>query len=85
MNRILFLCAPSVSPPLRCSSCKCADEEAEAEAHELAALNEDEELPLTLEAGGLLDKAAMQLCEVGFQYPGSDELLFTGADFTLDR
>lgn len=60
------------------------DEEAEAEAHELAALNEDEELPLTLEAGGLLDKAAMQLCEVGFQYPGSDELLFTGADFTLD-
>mmetsp|Transcript_1826 Transcript_1826/g.4755 ORF Transcript_1826/g.4755 Transcript_1826/m.4755 type:complete len:654 (+) Transcript_1826:192-2153(+) len=60
------------------------DLEAENEAEELAALNEDEELPLNLEAGGLLDKSALALCDVGFQYPGTDEVLFTGADFTLD-
>lgn len=67
---------------------RCAlvvDLEAENEAEELAALNEDEELPLNLEAGGLLDKSALALCDVGFQYPGTDEVLFTGADFTLDR
>ena len=58
----------------------------EDEAQEMAALNEDEELPLTLCAGGLLDKAALRLSEVGFSYSGSkDSLLFTGADFSLDR
>lgn len=41
---------------------------------------------MSLEAGGVLDKAAIQLSDVGFSYSGSaDDLLFTGADFTLDR
>ena len=57
-----------------------ADKETEDEAEEMKALNEDEELPLTLCAGGLLDKAALRLSEVGFAYNGAkDSLLFTGA------
>jgi len=54
------------------------------EAEELAALNEDADLPLKLHAGGVLDGPAVQLQGVGFGYPGSTEPLFRGAEFTVD-
>ncbi|KAK3285596.1 hypothetical protein CYMTET_6805 [Cymbomonas tetramitiformis] len=59
------------------------DQETEAETEELAALEEDEELPLSLQAGGLLDKPVAQLKEVGFGYKGG-ELLFKGVEFSID-
>ncbi|CAE8666632.1 unnamed protein product [Polarella glacialis] len=57
---------------------------AELEEEELAALNEDADLPLQLLAGGVLDSHAVQLKEVAFGYPGSTEPLFKGAEFTID-
>jgi len=55
----------------------------EAEAEELAALQEDADLPLTMHAGGVLDTAAVQLQGVAFAYP-SAKPLFKGAEFTVD-
>jgi len=54
------------------------------EAEEMAALNEDVDLPLTLHAGGVLDGPAVQLQGVAFGYPGSKAPLFRGAEFTVD-
>eukprot|EP00729_Bicosta_minor_P013745 gene13745-25752_t len=48
--------------------------EAEAEAEKYAGLAEDEELPLRLQDGGLLDQPALQVKEVAFAYPGGPEL-----------
>jgi ATP-binding cassette subfamily F protein 3 len=56
--------------------------EAADQALELAALQEDMELPLSLKSGGLLPGFVVQLKDVGFGYPGA-ELLFTGAEFGL--
>jgi ATP-binding cassette subfamily F protein 3 len=47
--------------------------------NDLADLNEDEELPLRLSAGGLLDRPAMQLKGVGFGYDPKGIPLFKGA------
>eukprot|EP00931_Biecheleriopsis_adriatica_P106298 TRINITY_DN80778_c0_g1_i1.p1 TRINITY_DN80778_c0_g1~~TRINITY_DN80778_c0_g1_i1.p1 ORF type:complete len:732 (-),score=222.01 TRINITY_DN80778_c0_g1_i1:129-2324(-) len=55
----------------------------EAEAEELAALNEDGDLPLSLLAGGEIDGYAVQLKNVSFAYPGLPPL-FRGAEFTVD-
>eukprot|EP00930_Biecheleria_cincta_P019325 TRINITY_DN14776_c0_g1_i2.p1 TRINITY_DN14776_c0_g1~~TRINITY_DN14776_c0_g1_i2.p1 ORF type:complete len:729 (+),score=166.40 TRINITY_DN14776_c0_g1_i2:30-2216(+) len=54
------------------------------EADELAALQEDADLPLKLHAGGRLDQPAVQLRDVAFNYPGMSKPLFTGAEFTVD-
>jgi len=54
------------------------------EAEELADLNEDADLPLTLLAGGVLDGPAVTLQKVGFAYPGTTCSLFRGAEFTID-
>jgi len=59
------------------------DAKQEEEAEELAALNEDQDLPLTLLAGGELDSYAVQLKNVAFAYPGLKPL-FQGAEFTVD-
>merc|ERR1712151_1232673 len=53
------------------------------DAEEMAALNEDQDLPLTLHAGGELDIPAVQLRGVAFSYPGSQQL-FKDAEFTVD-
>merc|ERR1711957_393444 len=53
------------------------------DAEELAALNEDFDLPIKLMAGGVLDTAAVSLQGVGFGYPGQTEL-FKGAEFQID-
>jgi len=54
------------------------------EAEELAALNEDTDLPLQMLAGGKLDGPAIQLRNLAFGYPGSSKPLFQGAEFTVD-
>lgn len=54
------------------------------EAEELAALQEDTDLPLQMLAGGKLDGPAIQLRDVAFGYPGSKIPLFKGAEFTID-
>merc|ERR1719203_1134220 len=54
------------------------------EAEELAALQEDTDLPLKMLAGGKLDGPAIQLRGVAFGYPGSTAPLFRGAEFTVD-
>eukprot|EP00933_Yihiella_yeosuensis_P023634 TRINITY_DN18399_c0_g1_i4.p1 TRINITY_DN18399_c0_g1~~TRINITY_DN18399_c0_g1_i4.p1 ORF type:complete len:746 (+),score=214.97 TRINITY_DN18399_c0_g1_i4:32-2239(+) len=59
------------------------EDKQEQEAEELAALQEDADLPLTLHAGGVLDGHAVQLRNVGFGYPGSKGPLFKGAEFTI--
>eukprot|EP00929_Paragymnodinium_shiwhaense_P005165 TRINITY_DN10675_c0_g1_i1.p1 TRINITY_DN10675_c0_g1~~TRINITY_DN10675_c0_g1_i1.p1 ORF type:complete len:731 (+),score=197.83 TRINITY_DN10675_c0_g1_i1:113-2305(+) len=56
----------------------------EDDANELAALQEDNDLPLKLLAGGALDKAIVRLRAVGFGYPSMSKPLFTGAEFTVD-
>ncbi|KAG1659967.1 hypothetical protein FOA52_010600 [Chlamydomonas sp. UWO 241] len=60
-----------------------SDEQAAIEDSALADLNEDEELPLLILAGGMLPKAAAVLNNVAFGYPGQD-VLFRGAEFTVD-
>jgi len=55
----------------------------EEDAEEMAALQEDQDLPLTLHAGGTLDVPAIQLRGVSFGYPGQSTL-FSGAEFTVD-
>merc|ERR1719265_2055476 len=54
------------------------------EAEEMAALNEDHDLPLTILAGGVLDAPAVVLKNLGFGYPGSVAPLFKGAEFSID-
>ena len=49
----------------------------------MAALQEDEELALTLQAGGVLPQPPVQLRGVGFAYPGAP-LLFRGAELSVD-
>jgi len=61
---------------------KLEEEEAE-QADELAALQEDVELPLTLQSGGQLDGFCVQLRAVAFGYPGSAPL-FRGAELSVD-
>lgn len=61
-----------------------AQEKQAQEAEELAALQEDTDLPLTLLAGGKLDGHALQLKNVSFGYPGTPGPLFRGAEFTVD-
>ena len=61
-----------------------SDEEKEKEDEELAALNEDEELPLKLCAGGQLTKNVVQFKDAGYMYPKMSEPLFTGAEFSID-
>lgn len=58
-------------------------EEARIADEELAALQEDVELPLNLEAGGELEGFLIQAHSVGFNYPGGPTL-FSGADFGVD-
>jgi len=60
--------------------------EGEETAEELADLQEDEELPLRLEAGGLLDKPAIQMQGVGFTYSagGQGPMLFQGAELNIN-
>jgi ATPase subunit of ABC transporter with duplicated ATPase domains len=55
-----------------------------AQADELAALQEDAELPLELKAGGALDGFVIQLMGVGFKYPGGAKPLFQGAELGID-
>ena len=47
------------------------EREAADDAHEQAALQEDEELALTIHAGGRLDQPPIKLSDVTFGYPGS--------------
>jgi len=49
------------------------------EKETLAALDDDEDLPLILHTGGGLNSAAVQLVNVGFSYPGSPKPLFRHA------
>jgi len=56
----------------------------EEDAEELAALQEDVDLPLTLNAGGALDQPVVQLRAVAFGYPGMSKPLFKGAEFSVD-
>merc|ERR1712151_1017939 len=53
------------------------------EAEELAALNEDFDLPIKMLAGGVLDGPAVTFKGVSFAYPGCKEL-FKGAEFQVD-
>lgn len=64
------------------------EREAQHESDELAALNEDKDLPLELHSSGPLEKAAVQLRNVSFAYPGI-EPLFRGVgnqpyEFSVD-
>jgi hypothetical protein len=59
--------------------------EAEEEAEELAALQEDEELPLKLLSGGALDRPPIMLSDVSYGYPGMAEPLFEHAEICVDR
>jgi len=56
----------------------------EEDAEEMAALQEDADLPLILLAGGKLALPAIQLRGVGFGYPGSSQPLFKDAEFSVD-
>lgn len=49
-------------------------EEAQLHAHELAALQEDVELPLKICSGGELDGFVIQIAGVSFNYPGGPSL-----------
>jgi len=59
--------------------------EGEGIAFDLADLEEDEELSLRLEAGGVLPKPPIMIKNVGFAYSKGGELLFTGAEFSVDQ
>lgn len=56
------------------------EEQAAQQRDEVAALQEDNELPLHLASGGELDGFLIQMVGVSFGYPGH-KTLFTGADF----
>jgi ATP-binding cassette subfamily F protein 3 len=58
------------------------EEEAKKDAEEYAALQEDNELPLNLQAGGEIDGFVIQCLDVSFGYEGS-ALLFSGTAFVL--
>ena len=56
------------------------EEEAAEQARELAALQEDEELPLTLSSGGEIEGFLIQMLSVSFGYPNCP-VLFSNAEF----
>jgi ATP-binding cassette subfamily F protein 3 len=60
-----------------------SDEEKAIEDDLLAALNEDEELPLKLCAGGQLDKPAVMIKDVSFNYPGG-KTLFSDVEMRVE-
>jgi ATP-binding cassette subfamily F protein 3 len=60
-----------------------SDLEKEREDDELAALNEDEELPLKLCAGGQLNKPAVMIKGVRFNYPGG-KTLFSDVEMRIE-
>merc|ERR1712070_880992 len=59
------------------------DTKQEADAEEMAALQEDVDLPIKMLSGGVLDGPAIQFKGVGFQYPGTNHFLFKGAEFGI--
>ncbi len=60
------------------------EEEAAGQARDLAALQEDMELPLQLKSGGELPGFIVQMRGVAFGYPGAgNKTLFSGADFSV--
>jgi ATP-binding cassette subfamily F protein 3 len=61
-----------------------SDEEKRIEDEELKALNEDEELPLKLCAGGALEKAVAQLKGVAFGYDAARPPLFQNVEMRID-
>jgi len=61
---------------------KNEDKQAE-DAEEMAGLNEDADLPLSLLAGGVLDGPAVTMQGVSFGYAGAKEL-FQGAELQID-
>lgn len=56
--------------------------EADNQAEELAALQEDIELPLNMKSGGELPGFIVQMKQVAFGYPNS-KVLFSDADFSV--
>jgi ATP-binding cassette subfamily F protein 3 len=56
------------------------EEEAAEQARELAALQEDDELPLTLSSGGEIEGFLIQMVSVSFGYPNCP-VLFSNAEF----
>lgn len=60
------------------------EEEGRRQADELAALQEDVELPLELKSGGRLDGFIVQLLGVAFGYPGSTKPLFEHVEMGID-
>mmetsp|Transcript_23896 Transcript_23896/g.55249 ORF Transcript_23896/g.55249 Transcript_23896/m.55249 type:complete len:716 (+) Transcript_23896:63-2210(+) len=60
------------------------EEQAREQQDELAALQEDVELPLDLKSGGKLDGFLVQLLDVSFGYPGSTKPLFRECEMGID-
>ena len=58
------------------------EEEASSARDEMAALEEDIELPISIQAGGELDGFLVQLLNVAFGYP-DQKVLFKNADFGI--
>jgi ATP-binding cassette, subfamily F, member 3 len=52
-------------------------------AQELAALQEDMELPIKIASGGEVDGYLVQLINVGFAYPNSTAMLFQNCEFGI--
>lgn len=59
------------------------DEANKEHAIELAALQEDIELPINIASGGEQDGFIVQLLNVGFGYPNTDKLLFRNCEFGI--
>lgn len=58
------------------------EEEASSARNEMAALEEDIELPISIQAGGELDGFLVQTLNVSFAYP-EQKILFKNADFGI--
>ena len=63
---------------------RALEQEAAADADEQAALQEDEELALTIHAGGKLDRPPIKLSDVSFAYPGMAAPLFEHVELCID-
>ena len=48
-------------------------------------MQEDEELPLTIHAGGVLDAPPLMLSDLAFAYPGMAAPLFEHVELCIDR